>query len=227
MNDPDPDDDIAFDADEVFSALGLPEDPRRKDPFYQEAQAVSDKVHELLGGPEGTYETQHITLALPKAFVYLAEYLAIRETESQAVPSLLWQSYQRGNAVAMTTRLRNHYIARMLWEQFQDELHWLAVGGHALYSPEDEGMLNPPEEGAEASWPHKVATGLLRCAFARMANRHGPPDREECARAADRDPVSALMVAAYELAEKALEQAIETRERYKSGAGDPDDDIPF
>ena len=60
-----------------------------------------------------------------------------------------------------------------------------------------------------------------------MADRHGPPDREECARAADRDPVSALMVAAYELAEKALEQAIETRERYKSGAGDPDDDIPF
>ena len=84
------------DEEEVTAVSGP--DPK----LVAEVRAVTDKVHEMLHGPdglgetEGTHETRAVTLTLPRAFLYLASYLATRAREKSGEPSTSWAQIDSG-----------------------------------------------------------------------------------------------------------------------------------
>jgi len=194
-------------------------------PIMQEARAVSERVHELLGGVakqfDGTYETERVHLELPKALVYLATYLGVRDAEETSEPSALWQSFLEGQAPEKITHLRDWYIEGLLRLELNHALHDLATGAHHLLHPEERERNKPPEEGREQVWQRRKAAGLLRLALMRMTDDADPPDMDEMARKARTDDVYALMDTACQLAGKRLKEEVEARDN------PPQDDIPF
>lgn len=102
-----------------------------------EVRGVTDRVHDMLNGPdglgqiEGTHETQTVTLTLPKAFVYLASYLATRETEKSGEPSASWGQIDSGESVfdeEKTNRILSHILHNHMHEHLHalcHEMHWV------------------------------------------------------------------------------------------------------
>jgi hypothetical protein len=101
---------------------------------------VNEHVHALLDGTDGrgqlggTYETQQITLTVPKALIHLAEFLAVMEREDKASSLEFWQYVSGVGQDDPTprrnmTKMRRAYLERMLWNDLQFELHMLATGG--------------------------------------------------------------------------------------------------
>ena len=105
-----------------------------------EIQRVCERVHELLNGSggfgqlDGSYETQKVTITLPKALVHLAEFLAAMSKDDKASGLHFWQYVSGVGQDDPTprrnmTRMRRTYLERMLWNALQFELHTLATGG--------------------------------------------------------------------------------------------------
>lgn len=105
-----------------------------------EIQKVNEHVHALLDGTDGrgqldgTYETQQVTLTVPKALIHLAEFLAVMERDDKASSLDFWQYVSGVGQDDPTprrnmTKMRRAYLERMLWNDLQFELHMLATGG--------------------------------------------------------------------------------------------------
>lgn len=105
-----------------------------------EIQKVNEHVHALLDGPDGrgqldgNYETQQITLTVPKALIHLAEFLAAMERDDKASSLDFWHYVSGVGQDDPTprrnmTKMRRAYLERMLWNDLQFELHMLATGG--------------------------------------------------------------------------------------------------
>lgn len=101
---------------------------------------VSEHVHALLDGPDGrgqldgTFETQQVTLTLPKALIHLAEFLAVMERGDKASSLEFWQyvsgvGHDDPTPRRNMTKMRRAYLERMLGNDLQFELHMLATGG--------------------------------------------------------------------------------------------------
>lgn len=114
-----------------------------------EIQKVNEHVHALLNGPDGlgqmdgTYETQQVTLTLPKALIHLAEFLAAMSRDDKASGLHFWQ-YVSGvgnddpTPRRNMTKMRRAYLEHMLWNALQFELHMLATGSLDLSGSEQK-----------------------------------------------------------------------------------------
>ncbi len=101
--------------------------------------AVTDKTHELLGDPmdqlNGDTENEKITIEVPKAFTYLACYLAMLN-ENNGNPVQAWGHHQecfkrkyKGQRGAM-----RHYFEHMIDLQMHEELHQLSTLQHQIFN---------------------------------------------------------------------------------------------
>ncbi len=204
----------------------------RDSPLYKESRTVCDYVHELLKGPEGEdeingdYEMQRINLSLPKAFVELATYIAIRENEPSRDPSFFWKHYLNGSEdfKKSAIRLRNSYLARVLFENGHEDLHWLCIGGHSALYPEERLVNKTPDEGMEKRWQRQKAVRLLRHALIVLADGN-QSDLEDYLDEQSEYEEAPLVRTVLELADQALRKKLD---RSQGGGNDLfDDDIPF
>ncbi len=101
---------------------------------HEHIDAVVDRVHGMLNGPDGdgqlmgTYETQRVTFEIPKAFAYLATYLASDARDGSA----LCQDIEAGRIALDSEQVRaiyERFFEQRLHHMMHQDLHLLA--GHA------------------------------------------------------------------------------------------------
>lgn len=101
--------------------------------------SVCDKTHDLLGDPMvqlfGDIEHEKITIEVPKAFTYLACYLAmLNENNGKQVSA--WGHHEecfkrkyKGQRSAM-----RHYFQHLIDVQMHEELHQLSTLKHPFFN---------------------------------------------------------------------------------------------
>ncbi|MEW8418827.1 MAG: hypothetical protein AB2669_00510 [Candidatus Thiodiazotropha endolucinida] len=194
-------------------------------PLFQEAKAVTDKTHDLLNGEdgmgqiEGTMEFTRISLYVPKAFAYLATYLAIRQRYERPAPYDLWQLFLDGHRKNITTKMRNRFLEHLLFEDMHNELHRLATGGHHILYPEEgtEACLHSKHSPDDR---FKKTIKLLRLALLHLISSNSN-DLDKIVK--DMGEFSLEGKAKKELIEIAGKYAMEIIESHE----DDFDDIPF
>lgn len=110
-----------------------------------DVRLLVDTVHDLLDGPDGqgqhdySFETERIVLDIPKAWVVLAAWLAIKERKRSA-GKLEASAFMRPEDPAHVDRHIRTWARRFLWRvihnQMHAHLHALAVSAHPCLFPE-------------------------------------------------------------------------------------------
>lgn len=123
-----------------------------REKWIKEVKPVVDKTHDLLNGLDGmgqldgTFELQRITLHVPKAFVYLATYLARLEHDKGDYDL---SKIIETEDLPLTHKTSRHYwkgfYERLLFNMMHEELHFLAIGEHPFLFGENEkqGLRDP------------------------------------------------------------------------------------
>ena len=119
-----------------------------------EVQRLVDVVHDLLNGPdeEGqldqSFEKVRIVLDIPKAWIVLACWLAIKARKRRA-GDLESPSFMRPHSPHYVDRNVKSWARAYLWDLIHDrmhwELHWLATRDHPYLFPEEEKKPAPPD----------------------------------------------------------------------------------
>jgi len=109
----------------------------------------------------------------------------VREGQKDAELSPSWQDFLQGKRQDEVKRQCSRYIAKLLEEAFQGELHDLATGAHRVLYPEQDEARGTPEEGRGQSWRQQKAAQLFRLAWQERTDRDGPLDMEKAASRAE------------------------------------------
>lgn len=120
----------------------------------EEVRRLVETVHALLRSPaEGNedgaaIETERIALDIPKAWVVLAAWLAMRERLRRAGDHAT-SAFMRPDSPDHVDKHIRTWARRLLWKvidhQMHLDLHELAVGSHPYLFPEEQAEPTSPE----------------------------------------------------------------------------------
>ena len=110
--------------------------------LWTETRHVCDRAHKLLGDEEvggtGAAETERVSLDIPKGLLLIAQYVVAREHFNQTwdwMEEALKDKGKEGRAVRKAVHER---LKKYLEDPLNEELHWLATGGHRILQAEAE-----------------------------------------------------------------------------------------
>jgi hypothetical protein len=128
----------------------MADDLDRAEEIRAKIKQLTDAVHELLEGPEGTgqidrsYETVRMTLELPIAWIRLGAWLQLTSEARQSGEYRVADEGEAGNWNA-ERKLARLWLKTMIDEQMHEELHKLAVGAHEFSAPLPVALDVAPE----------------------------------------------------------------------------------
>ena len=119
-----------------------------------EVQRLVDVVHDLLNGPDGqgqldySFEKERVIVDIPKAWVVLAAWLAIKERKRRA-GKLDDSAFMRPDSPDHVDKHVRTWARRYLWRLIHDRMHWelheLAVMAHPYLFPEEQKKREAPD----------------------------------------------------------------------------------
>ena len=120
----------------------------------EEVQRLVDTVHALLDGPDGqgqfdhSFERERIVLDIPRAWVVLAAWLAIKARKRRA-GDLEASAFMRPDRPDHVDKHVRTLARCYLWDLIHDRMHWelheLAVQEHPYLFPPPAESPRPPE----------------------------------------------------------------------------------
>jgi hypothetical protein len=105
--------------------------------------AVTDAIHDMMNGPDGDgqisgmYETETLTVTLPKAFFHLAVYLSETQEDGRGGP--LWNTLQSGTRALSDPEIKASwyvFFKNRLTHMMHQDLHMLCNYNHPFFREE-------------------------------------------------------------------------------------------
>ena len=122
--------------------------------LWAEARAICERAHGLLGdqvaGGKGRAKTGRVTLEIPEGLLLIAQYLAAREDCGKTWDWMEQALAGQGADARRAQKAVQERLTKYLTDALEEELHWLATGGHRILKAEADRRADQPEPPDQA-----------------------------------------------------------------------------